>query len=64
MIPKPTPITTPKAAFTASWVRNSRLSRVAALFLVVEPVVGHVIEPLRYGHSTGPPCFRFSAADC
>ena len=25
----------------------------AALFLVVEPVVGHVIEPLLYGHSTG-----------
>lgn len=24
-----------------------------ALFLVVEPVVGHVIEPLVYGHSTG-----------
>ena len=25
----------------------------AALFLVVEPVVGHVIEPLLHGHSTG-----------
>ena len=25
----------------------------AALFVVVEPVVGHVIEPLLYGHSTG-----------
>ena len=25
----------------------------AALFLVVEPIVGHVIEPLVYGHSTG-----------
>lgn len=25
----------------------------AALFLVVEPVAGHVIEPLLYGHSTG-----------
>lgn len=24
-----------------------------ALFLVVEPVVGHVIEPMVYGHSTG-----------
>src|ERR1700755_1135281 len=24
-----------------------------ALFLVVEPVVGHVVEPLAYGHSTG-----------
>jgi predicted PurR-regulated permease PerM len=25
----------------------------AALFLVVEPLVGHVLEPLLYGHSTG-----------
>ncbi|KQP03454.1 MAG: AI-2E family transporter [Methylobacterium sp.] len=25
----------------------------AALFLVVEPIAGHVIEPLLYGHSTG-----------
>ncbi|MFE1597910.1 AI-2E family transporter [Methylobacterium sp. ID0610] len=25
----------------------------AALFLVLEPIVGHVIEPLLYGHSTG-----------
>ncbi|ACL56715.1 AI-2E family transporter [Methylobacterium nodulans] len=25
----------------------------AALFLVLEPLVGHVIEPLLYGHSTG-----------
>jgi predicted PurR-regulated permease PerM len=25
----------------------------AALFLIVEPLVGHVIEPLIYGHSTG-----------
>jgi predicted PurR-regulated permease PerM len=25
----------------------------AALFLIVEPIVGHVIEPLLYGHSTG-----------
>ena len=24
-----------------------------ALFLVVEPIVGHVVEPLVYGHSTG-----------
>jgi hypothetical protein len=24
-----------------------------ALFVVVEPIVGHVIEPLLYGHSTG-----------
>jgi predicted PurR-regulated permease PerM len=25
----------------------------AALFLIVEPIVGHVVEPLLYGHSTG-----------
>ena len=25
----------------------------AALFLIVEPITGHVIEPLLYGHSTG-----------
>jgi hypothetical protein len=25
----------------------------AALFLVVEPIAGHVVEPLLYGHSTG-----------
>jgi predicted PurR-regulated permease PerM len=25
----------------------------AALFLVVEPICGHVVEPLLYGHSTG-----------
>jgi predicted PurR-regulated permease PerM len=25
----------------------------AGLFLIVEPLVGHVIEPLAYGHSTG-----------
>jgi len=25
----------------------------AALFLIVEPIAGHVIEPLLYGHSTG-----------
>jgi AI-2E family transporter len=25
----------------------------AALFLIAEPVVGHVLEPLLYGHSTG-----------
>jgi predicted PurR-regulated permease PerM len=24
-----------------------------ALFIVVEPIVGHVIEPMVYGHSTG-----------
>jgi predicted PurR-regulated permease PerM len=25
----------------------------AALFAIVEPVVGHVIEPMLYGQSTG-----------
>jgi predicted PurR-regulated permease PerM len=25
----------------------------AALFLVVEPLIGHVIEPMVYGHSSG-----------
>lgn len=24
-----------------------------ALFLVIEPIVGHIVEPLAYGHSTG-----------
>jgi predicted PurR-regulated permease PerM len=31
----------------------SMLLWTAALFLVVEPVVGHVVEPMVYGHSTG-----------
>jgi hypothetical protein len=31
----------------------SMLLWTAALFLVVEPLLGHVIEPLLYGHSTG-----------
>ena len=31
----------------------SMLLWTVALFLVVEPVVGHVIEPMVYGHSTG-----------
>jgi AI-2E family transporter len=31
----------------------SMLFATAALFLVVEPLVGHVIEPMVYGHSTG-----------
>src|SRR5438270_3878261 len=31
----------------------SMLLWALALFLVVEPVVGHVIEPMVYGHSTG-----------
>ena len=31
----------------------SMLLWTAALFLVVEPLVGHVIEPMVYGHSTG-----------
>ena len=31
----------------------SLLMWCAALFLIVEPLVGHVIEPLLYGRSTG-----------
>jgi len=31
----------------------SMLLWTAALFLVVEPVIGHVVEPMVYGHSTG-----------
>lgn len=31
----------------------SMVAATAALFLVVEPLVGHVIEPLLYGRSTG-----------
>jgi len=31
----------------------SMLLWTAALFLVAEPVVGHVVEPMVYGHSTG-----------
>src|SRR6202140_3430079 len=31
----------------------SMLLWTLALFLIVEPVVGHVIEPMAYGHSTG-----------
>ncbi|MGM4894950.1 AI-2E family transporter [Tardiphaga sp. 839_C3_N1_4] len=31
----------------------SLLAWTAALFLIVEPIVGHVIEPLVYGRSTG-----------
>jgi predicted PurR-regulated permease PerM len=38
------------AAVDPGW---SMLLWTAALFLVTEPVVGHVIEPLLYGHSTG-----------
>ena len=38
------------AAVDPGW---SMLLWTAALFLVVEPVVGHVMEPLLYGHSTG-----------
>jgi predicted PurR-regulated permease PerM len=38
------------AAVDPGW---SMLLETAALFLVVEPIVGHVIEPLVYGHSTG-----------
>jgi predicted PurR-regulated permease PerM len=38
------------AAVDPGW---AMLLWTAALFLVVEPVVGHVIEPLLYGHGTG-----------
>ena len=38
------------AAVDPGW---SMLLWTGALFLVVEPVVGHVIEPVLYGHSTG-----------
>ena len=38
------------AAVDPGW---SMLISTAALFLVIEPLVGHVIEPLVYGHSTG-----------
>jgi predicted PurR-regulated permease PerM len=38
------------AAVDPGW---SMLLWTALLFLVVEPIVGHVIEPLVYGHSTG-----------
>lgn len=38
------------AAVDPGW---SMLLWTAALFLIVEPIVGHVIEPLVYGHSTG-----------
>lgn len=34
----------------------------AVLFLVVEPIVGHVIEPIFYGHSTGLSSFAVIAA--
>ena len=38
------------AAVDPGW---SMLLLTAALFLVVEPLVGQVVEPLVYGHSTG-----------
>ena len=38
------------AAVDPGW---SMLIWTAALFVVIEPLVGHVIEPLVYGHSTG-----------
>ena len=40
----------PAVAVDPNW---SMLLWTLALFLVVEPVVGHVIEPMVYGHSTG-----------
>jgi predicted PurR-regulated permease PerM len=38
------------AAVDPGW---SMLLMTAALFLVMEPIAGHVVEPLVYGHSTG-----------
>ena len=38
------------AAVDPGW---SMVIATAALFLVVEPIAGHVVEPLLYGHSTG-----------
>ena len=38
------------AAVDPDW---SMVLWTAALFLIVEPIVGHAIEPLLYGHSTG-----------
>jgi predicted PurR-regulated permease PerM len=38
------------AAVGQGW---SMLLSTAALFLITEPIVGHVIEPLVYGHSSG-----------
>ena len=38
------------AAVDPGW---SMLLLTAALFIVMEPVAGHVVEPLVYGHSTG-----------
>jgi predicted PurR-regulated permease PerM len=38
------------AAVDPGW---TMLLWTAALFLAVEPIVGHVIEPMLYGHSTG-----------
>jgi predicted PurR-regulated permease PerM len=43
----------PLALATAVDPGWSMLVWTAALFLVVEPIVGHVIEPLVYGHSAG-----------
>lgn len=38
------------AAVDPGW---SMVLWTAALFVVIEPIVGHIIEPLAYGHSTG-----------
>src|SRR6202521_5048151 len=40
----------PRLAVYPPW---SMLLWTLALFLVVEPIVGHVVEPMVYGHSTG-----------
>ncbi|MDB5369115.1 MAG: hypothetical protein JWP20_673, partial [Roseomonas sp.] len=38
------------AAVDPGW---SMMIWTAALFLAIEPIIGHIIEPLAYGHSTG-----------
>ena len=38
------------AAVDPGW---SMAIQVALLFVIVEPIAGHVVEPLLYGHSTG-----------
>ncbi len=38
------------AAVDPGW---SMVISTVILFLVVEPLAGHVVEPLLYGHSTG-----------
>ena len=53
------PISAPSSPRCSPWPCRavdpgwSMLLWTAALFLVVEPIAGHLIEPHRYGHSTG-----------